>query len=121
MQYIIVLWGFPCHSYSSVKRFACAQELAGLDRSAFVAFSIPDNSGGLKDNVGAIVGVCIAALGLLGFLAFLSSRRRRGHSFKRDAWGLPSNPVVRTPVVPANPPRIDREIPNIRDYFLGLV
>lgn len=74
---------------------ACMQELSGLDRGAFVAYSSPEKPDGFKGNVGAIVGICLLAVALLGFLVFLSSRRRRGHAFKRDAWGLPLNPVVR--------------------------
>jgi hypothetical protein len=42
----------------------------------------------LKDNIAAIIGACVAAAVVVGFLVFLSSRRRRGHSFKRDAWGF---------------------------------
>jgi len=34
----------------------------------------------------------------------LPTRRRRGHNFQRDAWGLPINPVVRSALVDSHTP-----------------
>lgn len=73
------------------------QELSNLGPGAFKEFARSEKTSSVRNNVLTIVGACVGALVVVLFVVFLSSRRRRGHSFKRDEWGLPSNPVVRPP------------------------